>query len=100
MKFWFVDWLAMTHTCSAGAKGVAIDLMCHAHRHGIPYGHLSTDAGVPIPDVRLARLTNTTVREFREFMDELVVAHVFARDASGVLYSPYLEPVMDFERGI
>jgi uncharacterized phage protein (TIGR02220 family) len=89
-KFWIADWLSMTRTCSPGAKGVCIDMMCQAIQHGQPYGYLRTASGLPMPEAKLARIANTAVAAFRQFMDELLEADVFVKGPDGVLFSPYL----------
>lgn len=90
IKFWIVDWVAMTRNMSLKAKGAMIDLWCQAHKYGVPYGYLSSAVAVPFPDAVLARVCNCSLNEFRTVVKELLEANIFARTPEGVCYIPTL----------
>lgn len=71
--------------CSAGARGLWIDMMCLMHE-GQPYGHL-TVFGRPIDDASLARLVGESPTLVRKWVKELGDNEVYSVTANGVVFS-------------
>ena len=76
-QFYPSDWLRDTalRSCSAGARGLWIDMICFMHE-GNPYGHLKVGDKVILPD-NLARMVGETLEVVSAWLDELKIAGVY-----------------------
>lgn len=86
-QFYPSDWLRATdlRTCSVGARGLWIDIMCYMHE-GSPYGTLKVGNKVILP-ANLAVMVGATLAEVECWLHELESAGVFDRDDSGCIVS-------------
>lgn len=87
MKFYTSDWRSdpRLRMCSAGARGIWIDMICLMHE-ATPYGHLLVHGQTP-NEGQLASLTGTPIAEFNDLVAELERMGVFSRTKEGVIYS-------------
>jgi hypothetical protein len=87
MKFYPADWRSdpKLRMCSAGARGIWIDLMTIMHEAD-PYGHLVIN-GVNPTNKQLAGLLGETPGQVKKWLAELEQAAVFSRTDDGVIYS-------------
>jgi hypothetical protein len=86
-QFYPSDWLRDTalRTCSTGARGLWIDMICFMHQ-GTPYGHLKVGDKV-IHAENLARMVGETFDQVKGWLDELAEAKVFDLTDDGVICS-------------
>jgi hypothetical protein len=86
-QFYPSDWLRDTalRSCSIGARGLWIDLICYMHE-GTPYGHLKVNDKVILP-ANLARMVGETLEVVEGWLSELVDAGVFQHDDDGSIFS-------------
>lgn len=86
-QFYPSDWLRDTalRTCSTGARGLWIDMICHMHE-GCPYGHLKVGNKVILPD-NLSRMVGETLGVVEGWLKELMDAGVYDTTDEGVIYS-------------
>lgn len=87
MKFYASDWRSdpRLKMCSAGARGVWIEMICLMHEAN-PYGHLLV-YGQPPNEAQLASLTGIPVAELSDYLAELERMGVCSRTKEGVIYS-------------
>lgn len=87
MKFYTSDWRAdpRLKMCSAGARGVWIEMICLMHE-ATPYGHLLV-YGQPPNEAQLASLTGIPSAELNQYLAELERMGVFSRTKESVIYS-------------
>lgn len=87
MKFYASDWRSdpRLKMCSAGARGVWIEMICLMHE-ATPYGHLLVH-GQPPNEAQLASLTGIPSAELNHLVAELERMGVFSRTKEGVIYS-------------
>lgn len=87
MKFFTSDWRAdpRLKMCSAGARGVWIEMICLMHE-AKPYGHLLV-YGQPPNEAQLASLTGIPFAELHQYLADLERMGVFSRTKEGVIYS-------------
>jgi len=85
--FYAHDWQSDTAlgACSAGARGVWIELLCLMHQCE-PYGHLLINGNAPTLTM-IARSARLSVYELRKGMAELASAGVLRRTDDNVIYS-------------
>jgi hypothetical protein len=86
-QFYPSDWLRDTalRSCSIGARGLWIDLICYMHE-GTPYGHLKVNDKVILP-ANLARMVGETLEVVEGWLSELSDAGVFQYDHDGSIFS-------------
>lgn len=86
-QFYPSDWLRDTalRTCSVGARGLWIDMICFMHE-GTPYGHLKVNDKVILSD-NLARMVGETIDTVEGYLRELSDAGVFEYDDDGAIFS-------------
>jgi hypothetical protein len=86
-QFYPSDWLRDTalRTCSIGARGLWIDMICFMHE-GNPYGHLKVADKVILPE-NLARMVGETLEVVEGWLGELNHAGVFQVDEHGAIFS-------------
>ena len=86
-QFYPGDWLhdASLRTCSVGARGAWIDMICLMHQ-GTPYGYLKVNHKVILPP-NLARILGVNLPELEGWLHELETAGVFGRDEENCIYS-------------
>lgn len=86
-QFYPADWRkdAALQSCSVGARGLWIEIMCIAHECE-PYGHLVVN-GKPMSTAQIARLVGASEKECAKFVIELEDAGVCARDDKGAIFS-------------
>lgn len=86
-QFYPSDWLRDTalRSCSIGARGLWIDLICYMHE-GTPYGHLKVNDKVILP-ANLARMVGETLEVVEGWLSELADAGVFQYDDNGSIFS-------------
>jgi hypothetical protein len=86
-QFYPSDWLRDTalRSCSIGARGLWIDLICYMH-DGTPYGHLKVNDKVILP-ANLARMVGETLEVVEGWLLELADAGVFQYDHDGSIFS-------------
>jgi hypothetical protein len=86
-QFYPSDWLRDTalRTCSTGARGLWIDMICFMHE-GKPYGHLKVGDKVILPE-NLARMVGETLNVVEGWLLELKEAGVYDLTEDGVIYS-------------
>ncbi|MZR14240.1 hypothetical protein GQE99_14550 [Maritimibacter sp. DP07] len=87
LKFFTSDWRSdpRLKMCSAGARGVWIEMICLMHEAN-PYGHLLVH-GQPPNEAQLASLTGIPIAELTEYLGELERMGVFSTTREGVIYS-------------
>lgn len=87
MKFWPADWHGdkALRTCSVGARGLWIDLICMAHE-GTPYGHVTIN-GKGANNRQIGAVTGISEKEAAKLISELEDAGVFSRTEEGTIYS-------------
>lgn len=87
MKFFTSDWRSdpRLKMCSAGARGVWIEMICLMHE-ATPYGHLLVHGQTP-NEAQLASLTGIPSAELSDHVAELERMGVFSRTKEGVIYS-------------
>lgn len=87
MKFYASDWRSdpRLKMCSAGARGVWIEMICLMHE-ATPYGHLLIH-GQPPNVAQLASLTGIPLAELGQYLSELEQMGVFSRTKESVIYS-------------
>lgn len=87
MKFYTSDWRSdpRLKMCSAGARGVWIEMICLMHE-ATPYGHLLIHGQTP-NEAQLASLTGIPLAELEHYVSELEQMGVFSRTKEGVIYS-------------
>lgn len=87
MKFYTSDWRSdpRLKMCSAGARGVWIEMICLMHE-AAPYGHLLVHGQTP-NEGQLASLTGIPSAELNQYLAELERMGVFSRTKEGVIYS-------------
>ena len=87
LKFYASDWRSdpRLKMCSAGARGVWIEMICLMHE-ATPYGHLLI-YGQPPNEAQLASLTGIPLAELEQYLFELEQMGVFSRTREGVIYS-------------
>lgn len=87
MKFYTSDWRSdpRLKMCSAGARGVWIEMICLMHE-ATPYGHLLVHGQTP-NEAQLASLTGIPSAELDQYLAELERMGVFSRTKEGVIYS-------------
>lgn len=85
-QFYPSDWLRDTalRSCSAGARGLWIDMICFMHE-GSPYGYLKVGDKVILAD-NLHRMVGETLEVVEGWLNELQLAGVFDVD-NGVICS-------------
>jgi hypothetical protein len=81
------DWLRdlALQACSLRARGLWIEMINLMH-DGVPYGHLSTEAG-PISPRKLAQMLHASGQEVSASLRELGRHGVYSRTPEGVIYS-------------
>jgi hypothetical protein len=86
-QFYPADWLRDTslRTCSVGARGLWIDMICYMHE-GTPYGHLKVKDKVILTE-NLARMVGETFENVKGWLDELYEAGVYQLAEDGSIYS-------------
>lgn len=86
-KLWVADWLGDTllRSCSLGARGLLIDLVCIMHEAD-PYGHLLVN-GQAVTDFKLSVLLSVRLPSLLSKLRELETKKVLSRNAAGVLFS-------------
>jgi len=87
MKFYPSDWLgdAGLRTCSEGARGVWIDILCLMDGAN-PRGHLKLGRkNIDLPT--LAGLLKVSPKRLEKYLDELRAAGVFSVTNRGMIYS-------------
>lgn len=86
-QFYPGDWLRDTalRTCSCGARGLWIDMLCFMHE-GTPYGHLKVGDKVIHP-VNLASMVGAPIDTVEGWLEELRTAHVYDIGDDGAIYS-------------
>jgi len=86
MKFYAQDWLGdpRLRACSAGARGLWIDLISLAHE-AMPYGHVLIN-GKPPDAAIIARIVGLDVSEVEMLLMELGQNGVFSRTREGVVF--------------
>lgn len=86
-KLWVADWLGDTllRSCSLGARGLLIDLICIMHEAD-PYGHLLIN-GQPVTDFKLSVLLSVRLPSLLSKLRELETKKVLSRNEAGVLFS-------------
>jgi len=89
-QFYPSDWLRDTalRTCSEGARGIWIDMICYMHE-GSPYGYMKVKDKVILP-ATLARMVGCPVDTIDEYLSELVESGVVQVDDEGCYYSKRL----------
>jgi hypothetical protein len=87
LKFYTSDWRSdpRLKMCSAGARGVWIEMICLMHEAN-PYGHLLVH-GQPPNEAQLASLTGIPIAELTDYLGELERMGVFSTTREGVIYS-------------
>lgn len=87
MKFYTSDWRSdpRLKMCSAGARGVWIEMICLMHE-ATPYGHLLIHGQTP-NEAQLASLTGIPLAELEHYVSELEQMGVFSKTKEGVIYS-------------
>ena len=87
-QFYPSDWLRDTalRTCSEGARGVWIDLICYMHE-GTPYGHLKVNEKI-IKIEEISRMLGVRKLSLKRYLFELKNAGVFQQLEDGTIYSP------------
>lgn len=87
LKFYTSDWRSdpRLKMCSAGARGVWIEMICLMHE-ATPYGHLLVHGQTP-NEGQLASLTGISAAELQQYLPELERMGVFSRTKEGVIYS-------------
>lgn len=86
-QFYPSDWLRDTalRTCSTGARGLWIDMICYMHE-GTPYGHMKVGDKVILPE-NLARMVGETLVVVEGWLKELKEAGVYDLTEEGVICS-------------
>lgn len=86
-QFYPSDWLRNTalRTCSTGARGLWIDMICFMHE-GEPYGYLKVGDKVILPS-NLARMVGETLEVVEGWLSELSTAGVYEKDDDGSIFS-------------
>ncbi len=86
-QFYPSDWLRDTalRTCSTGARGLWIDMICYMHE-GTPYGHMKVGDKVILPE-NLARMVGETLEVVQGWLGELKEAGVYDLTEEGVICS-------------
>lgn len=87
LKFYTSDWRSdpRLKMCSAGARGVWIEMVCLMHE-ATPYGHLLIYGQSP-NEAQLASLTGIPFADIQQYLPELERMGVFSRTKEGVIYS-------------
>lgn len=87
IQFYPGDWrrdLAL-RTCTIGARGLLIELMCVMH-DGDPYGHLAV-AGVGLSDEEASAAVGISTTEYRRYVRELLQKRVLSQNTDNMIYS-------------
>jgi hypothetical protein len=87
IQFYPGDWQrdAALRSCSVGARGLWIEMICLMHE-GAPYGHLAVN-GAGISPRQLARMVGAAHREVVHWLDDLERAGVYSKDDAGRIFS-------------
>lgn len=86
-QFYPGDYLrdAGLRSCSVGARGLWMDMICHMH-DGNPYGHLKVGDKVILPST-LSRMVGATLRDVEKWLKELLESDVYSLTEEGCVYS-------------
>lgn len=88
IQFYVKDWMSHPglRMCTLAARGLWLEMMCIMHEC-TPYGYLAIGGKGILPEV-FARRVGESEADVLRWLTELETNAVFARDPSGIIYSP------------